>query len=118
MNIINFNVFNLMYINRIVFNCMVRYYSDLDDIGIWVYFEVYYIFRLICLFEVYLYDVFKFVLKNSFNDLVYDFYVFLMFDESIDDLCFVILFDVMNYLNDKYYNKFEDEFNFDEKLLE
>lgn len=114
MNIINFNAFNLMHINRTVPNCMVRYYSDLDDTGIWAYFEAYHTLRLICLSEVYLHDALKFVLKNSSNDLVYDFYVFLMFD----DLCSVISSDAMNHLNDKYYNKFEDEFNFDEKLLE
>lgn len=118
MNIINFNAFNLMHINRTVPNCMVRYYSDLDDTGIWAYFEAYHTLRLICLSEVYLHDALKFVLKNSSNDLVYDFYVFLMFDESIDDFCSVISSDAMNHLNDKYYNKFEDEFNFDEKLLE
>ncbi|KIX90230.1 hypothetical protein TP70_08765, partial [Staphylococcus microti] len=66
----------------------------------------------------YLHDALKFVLKNCSNDLIYDFYVFLMFDESIGNLGSVISSDAMSRLNDKYDTKFEAEFNFDNERLE
>ncbi|KIX89991.1 hypothetical protein TP70_10110, partial [Staphylococcus microti] len=66
----------------------------------------------------YLHDALKFVLKNCSNDLIYDFYVFLMFDESIGNLGSVISSDAINRLNDKYDTKFEAEFDFDNERLE
>ncbi|WP_206168153.1 hypothetical protein, partial [Staphylococcus microti] len=118
MKMISFNEFTLMHINRTVPNWMIKYYSELDDVDMWVYFESYNTLRLICLSEAYLHDALKFVLKNCSNDLIYDFYVFLMFDESIGNLGSVISSDAMSRLNDKYDTKFEAEFNFDNERLE
>lgn len=57
------------------------------------------------------------MLKDNSNDLIYDFYVFLMFDESVCDIDSIVLSVEMNKLIIQYHTKFEAEFNFDSEIL-
>ncbi|EGQ3362127.1 hypothetical protein O0D30_10865 [Staphylococcus pseudintermedius] len=117
MEIMSFSEFCMAHENRRVPNWMIRDFNGLNDTNLWDYYESYNSLRLICLSESYLHDALKFVLKDNSNDLIYDFYVFLMFDESVCDIDSIVLSVEMNKLIIQYHTKFEAEFNFDSEIL-